>query len=171
MAYWWHIKRYKEEPIRVKENVGIKAQAAWLAGQETIALPGNIVVASSSISAVEPSTEVMREDNIYKLSDGTNVTLKPYGKGRPLLAPDFEENGVKHQGGVLWNWYKKNIDKREWGTYYAKISSYYRIDDGEGGCWVALRLIEEEGSEKPQYMIECTKEEVRHLDVQISSNL
>lgn len=64
----------------------------------------------------------------------------------------------------MGNWYKKNIDRREWDTYYSKIHAYQRIDEQDGSLWVAVKLAEETGSEMPAYLIKCTIEETNRLD-------
>lgn len=102
----------------------------------------------------------MEEENLYLLAE---TTVTPQGKGKPMLAPDFEENGVKYEGGVICNWYKKNIDRKEWTDYYAKLN-YRRIDDPDGSVWVASRIPEEYGVIKPAHLILCTKDEILHLE-------
>lgn len=132
-------------------------------GSEYISVKG-ITIAAKAISGIEKSAERIEEDNIYLLAEGEAATHKPYGLGKPIFAPDYEENGVKYSGGAVCNWYKKNIDRREWDTYYSKIPSYHRIDDADHGCWVAMLLPEETGSSKPEYLVLCTKEEAEYLD-------
>lgn len=168
MKHWWYIKRYKEEPIRIGPIGGKKAQDEWILGTDKIALPGNRVIVSSSISAIEESTEPFQKENIYKLSDGI-INLKPYGKGKVLVSPDSVYNGIEYSEEAISNWYKKNIDRRRWDEYYSKIPSYHRLDDIDKSCWVAFRLVEEEGSARPEYLTLCTKEEVRLLDAQRDS--
>jgi hypothetical protein len=143
MAYYWHIKRYKEEPIRVKPKMASQAIELWMRSkttgkEEIIVLPGNVGISTNSVSAIEPSLDVIEDENIYRLASGENIELKPYGKGKATIGPDYEQNGVRYTGGVLCNWYKKNIDKREWENYYCKIGSYYRIDASDRSTWVAM---------------------------------
>lgn len=171
--YYWHIKRYKEDPIKVKPKAGQAALEAWtrakqLGKEEIIALPNGGSISTSSISSIEPSTDVVEDDNIYKLTGGEEV--KSYGNGRPVIMPDYEEGGVKYQGEVMCNWYKKNIDRREWENYYCKIPSYFRLDAPDRSLWVAFLLAEEENSRKPAYLEQCTEEESKYLYERRNSN-
>lgn len=169
MAYWWLLERksFKDEPIKLTPVVGEKVQQAWLAGQAKIYLPHlKIAIDASDIKAIQPTTQVMPADDMYKLASGLGDDLetKPYGKGKPIYAPDFEKDGISYRGGVVCNWYKKNIDKREWDEYYGKCGVYYRIDDTDGACWVAMLLPEEQNSNKPDYLIRCSDTEDKFLD-------
>lgn len=162
MAYWWHVKRYGDAPVRVTEKMAAAVSEALARGDEFISVKGT-TIAAKAVSGVEKSTERIGDDNIYLLAEGAAATLLPYGKGKPVLGLDYEENGITYEAGVICNWYKKNIDRREWESYYSKSPSYHRIDEA-GECWVAMLLPEETGSTKPDYLVLCTKEEAEHLD-------
>lgn len=168
MAYWWLLERksFKDEPIKLTPTMGEKVQFIWLDpnNNSKIYLPNlKIAIDQSDIKAVEPSTIPMPTDDMYKLASGLDLDTKPYGKGKPLFAPDFQLHGVTYPGGVLCNWYKKNIDKREWDSYFAKTEWYLRLDDPDGGCWVAALLPEEGNSDKPNYLVRCNVAEDKHL--------
>lgn len=167
MSYWWHVKRYGETPLRVSEKAAAAAWDAKVRGEEsiTIRVDGNdIGVSTKSISSVEPTLERRETGNPYLLTEVAGAALLPYGKGRPVFAPDFKANGIDYHGGVICNWYKKNIDRKEWDTYYSKFEKYYRIDDPDSSVWVAMYLPEEAGSAKPNYLIQCTGTEINHLE-------
>lgn len=161
MNYWWLVKRYGDEPIRVKEKTAQAVSEALSNGSEFISINGT-TVATKAISGVEKSSERIEENNPYLLE--APLKLKPYGKGTPLVGPTFKENGIEYEGAVLCNWYKKNIERREWETYYSKLPYYYRIDDADQAIWVAFRLPEEEGTTKPNYLFLCNEDEVNRLE-------
>lgn len=158
MAFWWLVKRYGDEPIRVTEKAAQAVQEAKTRGDSDIRIKG-AMYATKSISAIEPSTERIEEENIYLLGDGIIET-----DIKPILAPDYEHNGVKYQGGVICNWYKKAIDPREWAQYYASSPGYHRFDDPNKSVWVAMLLPEVRGLSKALHLELCNDEEAKYLD-------
>lgn len=129
-------------------------------------LPGNVAISSASISAVEPTTKRVEDGNIYRLASETGIEPSPYGKGEVVIGPDYEENGISYSGPVLCKWWKKNIDRREWESSYAKANFYYRIDDTDSSVWVAMYLPIEKNSVMSNALVECTAEEQIYLNRQ-----
>lgn len=175
MPYWWLLERksYKDEPIKLKPRTGEKIQRLWATGvdengraQDKVYIPDlKLAISLTDIKAIGPSTEVMPEDNIFALPSGLDdLETKPYGKGKAIFTPDYEQNGVSYKGAVMCSWYKKNVDRREWDSYYSKFdSTYFRMDDPDGACWVAMLLPEEKNSSKPSHLTRCTEAEDKYL--------
>lgn len=160
MSYWHEVKRYGEPPIRVTEKEAAIISKAWDdPSVDRVDIPRRGKIATKSISAIEPTTIRIEEKNIYLMADNA---LKEQKK-TPKLAPDFEEHGISYPGGVITNWYKKQIGDREWESYYSKLPAYRRIDDVDKNIWVAV-LLPETGEDKPKYLTPCTKQEVAQFE-------
>ena len=169
MAYWWILERksFKDEPIKLTPEKGEAALQLWLRGDKKIFLSHlRMALDSSDIKAIGPSTKVMREENVYRLPSGLEDIgeLQPFGKGKPIFAPDYKERGIFYKGAVICNWYKKNIDRREWDSYYSASPGYYRLDGNDGSVWIAMLVPEEENADKPDFLILCDKNEIKHLN-------
>ncbi|HET8708959.1 MAG TPA: hypothetical protein VFL85_01620 [Candidatus Saccharimonadales bacterium] len=119
-------------------------------GGGDVLLPGIGLVATKSISAVEKTTSVYDDFTALPISTA------------PQYAPDYEYDGRTYDGGVVANWYKKNVDRREWDSYYSKSPAYRRLDAEDQSVWVAMRL--PELGQRGTHLVPCNSDEVSRLD-------
>lgn len=166
LEYWYVVKRYGNDPIEVTEKTANFVKQVIANGNENVVINENMLPTKGL--SVEKTTKIIAPDNIYLLAENASMLFVPYGQGEPMAAPDYEDRGVKYHGGILWNWYRKNIDRKEWDAYYAKHPGYYRIDHEDQSIWVACRLVQYKNCEVPIQWILCNETEVKALNGKLS---
>lgn len=151
VKYWWHIKRIKDEPIRVSEKAAQQVKSFWEAGVPVINVNKNTTINANTIAGIEVSTEVM-DDNIYKLGDGILPT-----KEIVVMTPD---------GLVATNWYKKFVSGKRWENHYAHIPGYHLLERNGDQCVIAARLPEYAPARQYTEMEMVSTSEANRLDAQ-----